>query len=220
MPIEVQKTANVVIRDENLAAWMPINNALENKIQSGRIPWNGILIQLGDYKRFPQQTFPQGRELLVDVKRGDEIIDTVKTSDFQEGKVWINVVASNTDPRPLPVDDNKDEDFDSLFPGGSFHKYFRPYTHTNSEEKTVSSGGITIWQDRSLGFELVVSQLPVAYRNQYTFKFKGNEGKFLFVNVITVKDGKRSHENVDEIVIRKKGGGNGDDPLNPPQKKP
>ena len=87
---------NLVIPDTSMAAWMTINNTFSGNHELN--PWEGVLIQLGDY-------FP-GDEVFFSVSfenKGKPVGDTLLRGDF----TWINIVAKDPSKAipPMNLDD-------------------------------------------------------------------------------------------------------------------
>lgn len=136
----------LVIKDENLAAWMVINNTFICKSPKKCPDWNpkidywvGVLFQLGTYSRFSDGNPIPPFSTIRLLKDGKEV-GSLKNEDFAKGEpMWVNIVTraplSKNHKPPM-----KQDDLEALRVSkkpGTLDYYFKPYP-----------GAITFWSER------------------------------------------------------------------------
>lgn len=162
----------LVLEDENLAAWMVINNTFTwtppkpgETYNPATDYWTGVLFQLGTYEDFAtkEQMAPFGS--IKFLKEGKEV-DLLTNEDFAEGgPMWVNVVvrAPKSDKKsPMKVSHLRALRVSKMPRPGKLDFYFDPY-----------AGGITFWSER--GFTLKMEGNPKR-PTHYQFVFDSLEG--------------------------------------------
>ena len=124
------ETLQLVIGDEDVAAWMAINNAFSRVGNEDWDPaekyWNGVLIQLGDYEsialpREPMEVFHS----IIFEEEGTTVL-TLTREDFLDHLLWVNIVARDEDDdRDDPMTE-QDLDRLKLDPPSRLHRYLHP----------------------------------------------------------------------------------------------
>lgn len=164
----------LVLETENLAAWMPIVNtfAWDPNDPTGDLYryWNGILFQLGNYKRWKPPNQPVeymiGFDRIELYRQGELIKDeTIRPDAFDDEKhpTWINIVARAEGSKlkepmlPKHLADLK------IAPPKSLDHYLKPY-----------AGGVTLWSEKGYAVVVVVSEKH-APGKQYTFTTNSNQ---------------------------------------------
>ena len=80
-----KKNGELIIEDSKLVSWMTINNNFNE--DPGHTPWDGVLIQVGDYLHDgrPMNLFRS----ITFVDSHGVVLETLKAADFR----WIDIVA-------------------------------------------------------------------------------------------------------------------------------
>ena len=134
------------ISDEDVGAWMAINNAF-TRIGNEDWPirkkyWNGVLIQLGDLLSIAKPREPINIFRSVVFFKGKTKITEVTRKQFEDHEMWINIVAKGRARRDPPMT-TYDLGRLKLVPPSKLHDQLIPL-----------SGGITFWQDRGGGYTM------------------------------------------------------------------
>lgn len=161
---------DIIIEDEDLAAWMTTNNTFIATPSGGwsnsKHLWNGVLIQLGDYQEMgtPSGTPPMALVQSVKFEQGGTTVKTLTRQDFTQANhtIWINVVAkSQSDPRNDPMGPGDLAALRVTQPK-SLRYYFNPFR-----------GGITFWQNRNNGYTIkAMENANGGLHNSFTFRFQ------------------------------------------------
>ncbi|HZM71398.1 MAG TPA: hypothetical protein VFB95_13650 [Candidatus Cryosericum sp.] len=140
------------LQTENLAAWMPINNTFawdkNASVDHDDRYWSGVLIQLGQYKKWGADQALQGFDK-IDFYSNGKVEATIPNSAFTDNSkpTWINIVISKQNSKLMDPMSRKHLDDLRLDPPRTIDKYLKPY-----------AGGITLWSEN--GYKVTVKSNP------------------------------------------------------------
>ena len=202
------------IPNDNLTAWMFINNAFtEKRLDSSGIPWNpaqhywnGVLFQLGSYERLVGAGPIAILDKIVIHRPAPHDDVEVTRAEFEAATepIWINIVGGQT----VRVNPMESDDLPLPFfnPPRSLHNFLTPYP-----------GGITLWQHFDQQQVRVRAQQS-GFRNQFDFGLKPVEGFRVEVwRSSMVMEGPFTDVELVEVKVSTNGGSDGDR-KNPPQR--
>ena len=188
-------TFTLNLETENLASWMVTNNTFtwdkkESVPQKERY-WNGVLIQLGHYKRWEDGAEMHGFETVDLISQG-QTVESIAPDAFTdpENPTWINVVVRSAGPKLMDPMSPKHLRDALIAPASSLDRYLKPYP-----------GGITLWSQS--GYNLSVLDNPAHEpHKQYIFT---TSPKDTYEIDVFIKGKQKTFLDIDTIVIREPG---------------
>jgi len=204
-----KKTFKLLLETENLAAWMAINNAFACHKRRGTEDWpddeywNGVLVQLGRFKRVADEKRPLDPYSKIEIEFDDgKKPKELLRKNYKE--LWINVVDKPTGKLP-PMERAHCRD---LLIGGD-HKRLHHYL-------IPDEGGITLWPSK--GYRVDVE--PTGQSNsRRSFAFEFDHSKDFQVDLYRNNEQQpESLKNVKQITVCAPDGAPGDTHKNPPQR--
>lgn len=150
------------IETEDLAAWMAINNTFawdrQEQIDDKNRYWSGVLIQLGKYRKWEDNTQMPGFETIKLFSNG-ELVDTIEKDAFADPDkpTWINIVVRAQKSKLKDPMSRKHLRALRIAPPEKLDKFLDP-----------TAGGITLWSENGYDLEVKNNKQHVRHKT-YVF---------------------------------------------------
>jgi hypothetical protein len=185
----------LVLESENVGAWMAINNAFafewgdkpatperRNVLSQPDAYWNGVLIQLGRFKRISDGQLMSGFRS-IDFLHGVNTVGSLGQQDFNGGIVWINIVYNQQGKPPV-----QPSEFRTSIKLGEFqttmferakalHHFLQPFP-----------GGITLWHEKGYTIDATIDG-PAPRHVRHTFTLDVPNPDVLRIEVLRLMRG-------------------------------